>query len=428
VEEQSVSHVSAFPGRFPGPPPPIPSTSAGPLTVELKRDLDWEAGDAASLAVLRELRPEIAIFLSNAWLSGFFAEPPDGCEPSLALLREGSTLRGVAPIAVRRTRGHVRVRLLGGGAGSDRTDLLAARGFESACADSFLSWLGGTFGTGFVLELRDVPADSAVWGAVHRAIAERSLRLTIQPRDVHTLPFLDLTELGPSALGAPWHRHPPSLEKHLRWLQRRGNLRIERLEHPSEVRQGFEQLVRFLHARWGRSKGGSALDSPRALRFHQHVLPLLLRDNHLRMFRLQSGLRTIAVFYGVASGGWWGYCLAGYDREWAGRIRLGQITLATAIDLALHDGATEFDFLKGAHRVKYLWPVRERSTLDAEVYSVKTVPQLARAVWASREAAAGLAKSAHGVLEIASRRVRRGRRALKARCSRKGSVPETPRE
>jgi hypothetical protein len=57
-------------------------------------------------------------------------------------------------------------------------------------------------------------------------------------------------------------------------------------------------------------------------------------------------------------GGWRGYYLAGYDRQWAGRIHLGQITLAAAIDLA-SQGAREFDFLKGADRVKYLWPVRE---------------------------------------------------------------------
>jgi CelD/BcsL family acetyltransferase involved in cellulose biosynthesis len=112
------------------------------------------------------------------------------------------------------------------------------------------------------------------------------------------------------------------------------------------------------------------------------------------MIRLSIDMRTIAVFYGLASSGWWGYYLAGYDRQWAGRIRLGQITLAAAIDLASREGATEFDFLKGAERVKYLWPVRERSSLDADAYSEKSGSQFTRAVWATREAASAFVKSA----------------------------------
>jgi len=393
-----VSQVSAGVGRHPEPEPLRPSTPAARLTVELKRDLDLRPEDAASFAALLESRPSLAVFLSNAWLSGFFAEPPAGFDPSLAVFREGGTLRGVAPIAVRHTLTHVRVALLGGGAGSDRTDLVGARGFEAACADSFLSWLGETFGKGFVLELRDVPGDSPLWGGVHRASAERSVRLTLQPREVHPLPFLDLAEPSASGVGpAPAPLHAPSLGKHRRWLERRGRLRIELLEDPGEVMEAFASLVGFLHARWADREGGSVLDDPRALRFHRHALPLLLDEGRLRMIRLAVDMRTVAVFYGVASGGWWGYYLAGYDREWAGRIHLGQVTLAAAIDLAWKEGAAEFDFLKGAERVKYLWPVRERATLDADVHSPQSGAQLRRAAWATREAAAAVGKAALGL-------------------------------
>jgi hypothetical protein len=103
------------------------------------------------------------------------------------------------------------------------------------------------------------------------------------------------------------------------------------------------------------------------------------------------------VFYGMASGTWWGYYLCGYDREWAGRIHLGQVTLDAAIDLARREGATEFDFLKGAHRNKYAWAVKERTTLDADLFSDGLGPQLTRAARATREAAAGLTKSVRAV-------------------------------
>jgi CelD/BcsL family acetyltransferase involved in cellulose biosynthesis len=366
------------------------------LTIEVKRDLDFRFEDAAALEALIESRPRVGVFVSKAWLSGFFAEPPPHFEPVLVLLREGNELCGVAPIAVRHTRTHVRVCLLGGGMGSDRVDLLTARGLETACSDAFVSWLGEMFGKrSLIFELRDVPAESSLWGAVHRANAEHTLRLVLQPREIYTLPYLNLAESSfRIADGGFPSGNTKSLDKHRRWLERRGRLRIETLQDPSEVMAAFESLGEFLHTRWRGDGDGSALDHLRVRRFHRHVIPLLLGDGRLKMIRLSTDMRTIAVFYGLVIGRWWGYYLAGYDREWAGRIHLGQVTLAAAIDLASRDGAAEFDFLKGAERVKYLWPVRERSSMDAIAYSGKSGAQLARAAWASREATGALVKFA----------------------------------
>lgn len=372
------------------------ATPPGHLAVEIKSDLELQPADAAALEALIESRPQVGVFLSKAWLSGFFIEPPGGFDPFLVLLREGGTLRGVAPIAVRHTRTHVRVGLLGGGVGSDRVDLLTVREFEAACSDTFVSWLGKAFGErAFIFELRDVPAESPLWGAVHRANAERTQRFTLQPREIYTLPYLDLADVSSRIAGGafPLGHSLRSLDKHRRWLERRGRLRIEVLQDPDEVIAAFESLTEFLHARWHRQGDVSVLDNPRVRGFHRRAILRLLGDGRLRMIRLSTDMRTIAVFYGLASSGWWGYYLAGYDRQWAGRIHLGQITLATAIDLASREGATEFDFLKGAERVKYLWPVRERSSLDADAYSEHSGSQLTRAAWATREAASAFVKS-----------------------------------
>jgi len=377
----------------------VPALPTDRLSVELKRDLDLEPDDRSALDGLIDGRPHVGAFLSLAWLSGFFAERADGAEFSLALLRQGRTLRAVVPLAVRQTRTHVCVSLIGGGRGSDRVDLLAARGFEAIASDTFLSWLGEMFGPkGFLLELRDVPAGSSLWGAIQRAGSEHTLRLALQPKEIYTLPYLALADPEPAVLDSPSALSLGSLKKHRRWLDHRCHLTIDRLLNLDDVMEAFDHLVGFLRARWGGQAVGSVLDDPRALRFHRHVLPLLLAEGRLRMIRLRGDDRTIGVFYGIASRGWWGYYLAGYDREWAGRIRLGQITLATAIELAAQEGATEFDFLKGAERIKYVWPVRERGTVDADVFSEQSGAQFARATRATRDAAAALSKSARGLL------------------------------
>ena len=41
---------------------------------------------------------------------------------------------------------------------------------------------------GRVLELRDVPGYSPLWGAINRAGIERNLRLALEPAQTHTLP------------------------------------------------------------------------------------------------------------------------------------------------------------------------------------------------------------------------------------------------
>lgn len=372
------------------------------LEVEAQSHLQLRPDDEAALEALVDARPQVGLFGSKPWLSGFFADRDPGWEQALILLREGTVLRAVVPVAVRETLTHVRVMLLGGGLGSDRVDLLAARGFEALAADTFLNWLRDTFGTkGFVLELRDVCGSSPLWGAIHRSGIERVQRLALQPREVNTLPYLTIAEQQPeSSADGPSAKSLRSVQKHRRWLERRCRLAVDLLQDVGDVMDAFDHLARFLNHRWRSHGEGSVLDNPRMVRFHYHVLPLLLEAGRLRMMRLSADGRIISVFYGLAGGSWWGYYLAGYDREWAGRIHLGQVNLAAAIDLAHQEGATEFDFLKGAERVKYTWPVRERTTLDADVFSQNACVQLTRATRATRDATAALTRSARSLFSL----------------------------
>jgi len=77
-----------------------------------------------------------------------------------------------------------------------------------------------------------------------------------------------------------------------------------------------------------------------------------------------------------------------------GGLGYGSGHQAAAVDLAVREGAREFDFLKGVERVKYLWPVRERTCIDADAYSAHWGSQFNRARRAGRNAAAACVKSA----------------------------------
>jgi CelD/BcsL family acetyltransferase involved in cellulose biosynthesis len=374
---------------------PARAAANAALVIDVRTNLDLTAEDLRALDGLIESRPDVGVFLSPAWLSGLIAEPVAGLERIIVLFRDAGVLKGIAPLYVRRTLTHLGIGFLGGGAGSDRTDLVAARGYEAACSDAFVAWLGQTFGRkAFVLELRDVPLDSPLWGALYRANASGTGGLTVQPREVHTLPYLDLAEFWSSTVDAGGKS---SLDKHRRWLDRRGRIESRVLTDPGEILDAFTTLREMLHARFGATVG-SALDDPRAVRFHHHVLPLLQQERRLRMVRMTADGRPISVFYGLANGPWRGCYFLGYDRAWAGRIHLGRVAFAAVIERFAREGAAEFDFLKGAERVKYLWPVRTRGTLNADAYPLNMGSQLVRAGAAARDTAAALAKSAGRLL------------------------------
>jgi CelD/BcsL family acetyltransferase involved in cellulose biosynthesis len=369
-----------------------PARQTTALAFEWTGALDFSPEDAAVVELLINQRPEVGVFLSQAWLSGFFAEPPSGYEPSLLTFRDAGVLRGFIPLAIRSTFSHTRVMLLGGEAGSDRTDLLACRGYEAACADTFIGWLAASFGRrGFILELRNVPGESPLWSAVHRSCIERGARLIAQPDAIHALPYLDLTEAFMANAASPRESHV--LQKR-RPLEKRGHLTIDLLDDEAEVLSAFDSLVRFLHLRWRGCGEESGAGHPRMQRFHRHVLPRLLAEGRLRMLRLSCDTRTIGVFYGVGAAHWWGGYLAGYDREWAGEIQLGQIVIASAIEFAAEQGAGKFDFLNGLEGVRAPWTVRDRVSVDAQIYSAGSGAQFTRALHATRQAASALVKSA----------------------------------
>lgn len=376
---------------------PASAPASGCLRAEFRRDLALDPADEAAFDRLVDVRPETGVFLSRPWLSGYFEDPSPGVTCGILLLRQAGALRAAVPLAIRDTRTPARVGILGGDLFSDRVDLLAARGVEAAAGDALLEWLHEAFGpSGFVLELRDVCSSSPIWGAVHRSGTARMQPLVLQPREIHPHPYLPLagSQDGLQDARAPWG---PSLEKHRRWLGRRGSVCVERLVDLERIEATFDGLVGFLTDRWRGRGSGSALDDPRAVRFHRRVLPRLLEAGRLRMMRMTVGDRPVAAFYGLAAGAWRGYYLAGYDREWAGRIHLGRVNLGAAIAAAAAEGATEFDFLKGAEPVKYTWPVRERTTVDADVFPRTCASQITRAIRATRDAAAALAASARAI-------------------------------
>jgi CelD/BcsL family acetyltransferase involved in cellulose biosynthesis len=116
----------------------------------------------------------------------------------------------------------------------------------------------------------------------------------------------------------------------------------------------------YLHtARWKRRNLPGVLADETAQRFHREVAPRMLAHGMLRMYATRVAGRIVAVFYGFALHGTVYYYLSGYDPDLE-KLSIGTLIVAHAIEEAVRDGATTFDFLRGAEEYKYAWGATDR--------------------------------------------------------------------
>jgi len=123
-----------------------------------------------------------------------------------------------------------------------------------------------------------------------------------------------------------------------------------------------------LHAaRWQRRGLPGVLADDVVRSFHDQAAPRLLASGMLRMYGMRRGGRFAGVFYGFALHGTVYYYLSGYDPELE-RLSIGTLLVAHAIEQAVRDGATAFDFLRGAEEYKYAWGAKDRMSLRRQIF------------------------------------------------------------
>lgn len=120
----------------------------------------------------------------------------------------------------------------------------------------------------------------------------------------------------------------------------------------------LEELFDLNSVRW-RERG--AVDNDDLRGFHRDAASRLLRINALRLYRLRIAGETAAVLYGFASHGRTYYYLGGFNQKFAS-VSPGTLIIGHAIEQAVREGGTHFDFLRGAEHYKYLWGAKDTQT------------------------------------------------------------------
>jgi CelD/BcsL family acetyltransferase involved in cellulose biosynthesis len=156
------------------------------------------------------------------------------------------------------------------------------------------------------------------------------------------------------------------LRYYRRALERSGEVRIE--TPTTETLDDLLTSLFDLHAaRWRRRDLPGVLADDASQQFHRDAARRMLDAGLLRMYATRINDRIVAVFYGFALNGIVYYYLSGYDPQLE-KLSIGTILVAHAVEQAVRDGATAFDFLRGAEEYKYAWGATDRMNRRRQLF------------------------------------------------------------
>jgi len=151
-----------------------------------------------------------------------------------------------------------------------------------------------------------------------------------------------------------------------RALEKSGTITIE--TPTAETLDDLLTALFDLHAaRWKRRDLPGLLADDATQQFHRDAARRMLSAGMLRMYATRRDDRIIAVFYGFAMNGIVYYYLSGYDPDLE-KLSIGTVLVAHAVEQAVRDGATTFDFLRGAEEYKYAWGATDRMNRRRQLF------------------------------------------------------------
>ena len=151
-----------------------------------------------------------------------------------------------------------------------------------------------------------------------------------------------------------------------RALGRLGAVRVEPAT-PANLDELVDALIDLHAARWQQRGLPGVLADDAVQQFTRDAARRMLDAGALRMYATRVAERIVAVFYGFGFNDTVYYYLSGYDPSLE-KLSIGTLVVAHAVEEAVRDGATTFDFLRGAEEYKYAWGAKDRMNKRRQLF------------------------------------------------------------
>jgi CelD/BcsL family acetyltransferase involved in cellulose biosynthesis len=301
----------------------------------------------------------------------------------VAVRDDAGQLVGLAPWYFESSAWHGRVlRFLGtNGVCSDYLGVLSAPGCEAEVADALAVWLTEhARGEWDLIELDSVDPENQPVCHLAAQMKSRGHMINLRP--------------GPNCwqvpLPADWETYlaglSPSHRKQVRRRQRRmfetGHAKLVTAKTESDRLAGMERLIELHQSRQvGLGHPGSfACDRFRT--FHEDVTRRFLQRGRLRLQWLELNGRPVAAEYGLAGAKVVFSYQGGFDPA-ASDESPGHLITQGAIKLAIEQGFSGFDFLRGDEPYKAHWRAIARPSVRLRIVAAHTSARIRHGVWAA---------------------------------------------
>jgi CelD/BcsL family acetyltransferase involved in cellulose biosynthesis len=333
--------------------------------------------EATAVAELEALRPaweelwhaaeESTPFQFPGWLIPWWRHLGEGKLQCLSFWHD-EELCGLAPfyIYTRPEDGKRQLLLLGSG-NSDYLDILVRPGHEPVVLNQLAAWLAASRDRWDIAEFLQLRPGSPL------------LRLSLAGLDCEFSEDVVMQECCPVLLlpADPqdhwaFFQQPcfAKLDYYWRRAGRMGTVRIQSQDLGS-LEESLDALVRFEEARWSQKGLQSALSKPGIQRFHRVACYNLCAAGLLRFYVLRLDDRIIAAFYGFQHQSRVYFYLSSFEAEFS-NISPGKLILAHAIERAVREGASVFDFLRGREAYKYEWGAQDTPAFRRALWMKKS--------------------------------------------------------
>jgi CelD/BcsL family acetyltransferase involved in cellulose biosynthesis len=344
----------------------------GPRFVSLAPTLTTEGAvsleilhDVASFARLRgEWNQLVAssrssnVFLTWEWLHTWWTHLHGDRRLAILVVRRGTDLVGIAPLASTRTGllGAPKLEFLGTGrVGSDYLDVIVRQGFE----DEVIPSLGlALVRKGLALDMKQVRITKSAASQLAREL--RRSGCSVWLTRTHLCRVIDLRGRSfETYLGSLGSEHRYNFHRRLRQAEAQHSLRFECVSSEERRRVLLPVLFELHRLRWSARGGSDGLEGPGIRAFHEDLTALALERGWLRLFVLWFGDSPAAAVYGFRYGQVFSFYQSGFDPKYR-KLSVGLLAMGLAIKSAIEEGALEFDLLHGDEAYKSHWARKTR--------------------------------------------------------------------
>jgi CelD/BcsL family acetyltransferase involved in cellulose biosynthesis len=359
----------------------LPLTTLTIATIETLAD--FEALHAA-WRTLHDSDPDASVFISWEWMYHWWKHYGKAHRLRVLVARNAECVVGILPLYVQQQRVFgIPVNMLrfigtGGDTSPDYLGpLLAPCGMKERATiiDALLTHALDELPDWDVLELSELVEASTLRAQFRAACDVRKISST-EGR---------AAEMVYVSLPTTWEEYLRGVGQHRRYSIKT-NRRKALVNHganffvetaPERMESVFNQLMELHRRRWQAKNVSHSFSTPDYVGFHRDVVRACAERDWIRFYGLAVEDRCVASLYCYR---WRGQVFdfqAGFDPAYE-KMRPGQVLIAYALENAIAEGNTLFDFLRGEHSYKREWGTGARNTYVRTAYRHNPVAALYR--------------------------------------------------